>query len=92
MLLFEHVENLGRPLRVGPIIKRDRDFVGAVAVARHTVRFGQRLKDFVGDQLGVGIDREVANAGSGLVFNAQDLALAFHIHILTWRHAAQFRL
>src|SRR5919109_1618976 len=47
---LEHVQDFGRPLRIGPIVKSYRDLVAASSVARHTVRRWQRREGFVGDK------------------------------------------
>ena len=53
VLALEHVENLRCPLGIGAIVEGERDFVGAVAVTCHAVRFGQRLEILVGNQFRV---------------------------------------
>src|SRR5580704_17455746 len=89
LLTLEDVKNLRCPLRIGAIIEGERDLVGTVAITRHAVRFRQRLKILVGDLLRVGIDRQLASAVSGPVFDAQDLALALHVHKLSGRYVTQ---
>ena len=39
MFFLERIENLRRPLRIGPVIEGECNFVWAVAVASHAVRF-----------------------------------------------------
>ncbi len=90
VLMLEHIEDLRRPLRIGAVVKSERDQVATVTVTRHAIRFGQVLKIFVGDHLGVRIDGEVASAGGGTILDAQNLPLALHVHVLAGRHAAQF--
>src|SRR5579872_2658831 len=81
ILFLQHIENLRSPLGVGAVVKRKRNFVRTVAIASDSVWFGQRLKDFVGNQFAVWVNGKVARAMAGLVFNAQDFATAFHVHV-----------
>ena len=46
LFLLEHIQNLGRPLRVGPVIKGDRNFVRARSPYRPPDRLGQRIEAF----------------------------------------------
>src|ERR1700678_1014667 len=86
VLTLEHIENLGGPVGVGTVIESQYDFVGAIAVAAHPVRFRHGLEILVGDQLGIGINREVTSAVSRLGLDAKDFALTLHVHILAGRH------
>src|SRR5436190_17224842 len=76
MLSLQNVENLGRPLRIGPVVERDDDLMGTEAVTAHTIRFGQRLEVLVRDEAVIRVNRQVACAVRGPVFDAQNLALA----------------
>ena len=90
VLPLQHVENLRRPLRIGAVVKRQNYFVWTITVTRHAIGFWQVLEILIGNYLCICIDGEVACAVSGTVFDAQDFALAFHIHILAGRYVAQF--
>src|ERR1022692_1054161 len=90
MLLFKHVENLRSPIRVGAIVKGQRDLIRAVAVTSNPVRLGKALEYLVGDEVAICVDREITKSMSGLVLDAQDLALAFHVHVGARRHILQF--
>src|ERR1700722_1500981 len=86
----KHVENFRSPLRVWSIIKRDRDFIRAVTVTADSIRLGQSLEDFVGDQLAVGIDRQIARAMGRRTLDAQDFPLSLHVDVSARRYVAQF--
>src|SRR5579862_9648830 len=81
ILFLQHIENLRSPLGIGAIVKSDGNFIRAVAIAPDSVWFGQRLKDFVGNQFAVWVNGKVACAMAGFVFNAQDFAAALHVHV-----------
>ena len=70
MLALQHIEDLRRPLGIGTVVKRDRDFVGTVAIAAQTVRLRQRLEYFVGDHLRVRINRQITRAVGRPLFDA----------------------
>src|SRR5437762_11732168 len=59
VLLLEHVQDLWSPLRIRAVIERNRNFVQTVPVTAYAVRFRQVLENFVGDQLAIGIDRQI---------------------------------
>ena len=44
---FQNVENLWRPLRVGPIVEGDDDLIGTEAVTADSIGFRQRLEVLV---------------------------------------------
>src|ERR1700729_189077 len=90
MLTLQHIENLGRPFRIGAIVEREHYLVRTVTVTPHPERFWQRLKIFVGDQFCLRIDGEVASAMSGAVLDPKDFALPFHVYILARWHVAHF--
>src|SRR2546422_11617980 len=62
MLALEHIENLRRPLRVRPIIKRERHAIRTRSIASDAVGFRQRIEALVGDLTRIAIDREAALA------------------------------
>ncbi len=90
VLLLQHIEHLGRPLGVGPIVEGNRDFLGRAAVHIDFVRRRHGLEDLVADQLGIGINYDLALAWRGLAIDPQDLALAFDVDVLAGGHSLQF--
>src|SRR5437868_6424884 len=68
---LQHVENLRSPLRIGAIVKRQSNLVRTISITAEPIRLRQSLKDLVGDQLRVRIDRQITSAVRGLVFNAK---------------------
>src|SRR5580700_2938541 len=86
MLTLEHIENFGRPFRIGAIVEGEHHLVRTVTVTPHPERFWQRLKIFVGDQFCLRIDGKVASAMSGVVLDPKDFAPSFHVDILARWH------
>src|SRR5437899_5198180 len=90
MFGLENVENLRSPLRIGAVIECDHDLVGRVAVSRDSIRLWQGLEDFVVNHFTVRVHADVARAVSGLIFNAKNLPLAFHVDLGAWGDVTQF--
>src|SRR5579864_3087974 len=76
VLLLQHVENLRSPIRIGPVVKSQRNLSRTITVAPHPVRLRQVLENFVSDEMVVGIDGQIASSMRGLVFDTQNFALA----------------
>ena len=49
LFALEHIQNLGRPLRIRAIVEGDGDFVRARSVSRHPVGLGQRVETLIGN-------------------------------------------
>ena len=62
---------------------------GIRSVASDPIGFGQRLEILIGNQAGILVNRDVALTVGWMPLNAQYLALAFHIDILTRWNVAQ---
>ena len=72
VLLLEDVEDSGRPFGIGAVVKRERDFVGMVAVVLHRVGVRIHIHVLVDDELlarvglvGVDLRRCACRAGAG---------------------------
>src|SRR5215472_17697548 len=89
ILFLEDIENLRSPLWVGTIVERDRDFIRTIPVSADAIWFGHGLKDLVIDHLAVGINADVADAMSRLVFDAEDFSLTFHVNVGAGRYVTQ---
>ena len=89
MLTLQNIEHLRSPLRIGAVIKRDRQLLPARSVTRHPIRFGQSVKGLKINQTCRGIYFQIAFALGGPRLNPQNLSLPFHIDILPGRNLAQ---
>src|ERR1700721_4524287 len=79
MLLFKHGENLRRPIRVGAIVKGQRDLIRAVAVTSNPVRLGKALEYLVGDEVAICVDGEIRKPMRGVFLDAQISAWPLHV-------------
>src|SRR5579863_247823 len=86
VLLLKDIENLRRPLRVGPVVEGDRDLIGACPITSDAIRFRQRVHGLIADQAGGIIHGYFALPVSGRSFYVQDLAVSLHVHILAGWH------
>src|SRR5579864_4315224 len=67
VLLLEHVENLRSPIRVGAVVKSQRNLRRTITVAPHPVRLGQVPENFIRDEAAVGVDGQIAGSMRWLV-------------------------
>ena len=89
MLTLQDVENLRRPVRIGTVVKGNRELRLARAITRHAIRQWERLEDFPIDQPGRRVSGQIAPAIRWTRLDAQDFTLALHVHILAGRNFAQ---
>src|SRR5712672_3002407 len=75
LLALEHVEDLGRPRRIGAIVKGQRHLVRTVAVAPYTIGFWQRLKILIRDQIRCGVDDQIACSRRWALLNTKNFPL-----------------
>ncbi len=89
-VLLQHVEDLRRPLGIGPVVERDRDFL-FLRAAVHVDHVGHRqvLENLVADQVGLGIDYDLALTGCRPRLDADDFARAFIVDVLSRRNGSQ---
>src|SRR5271170_271867 len=62
ILAFEDIENLGGPLRIGPVVEGHGEIVLAGAIARYAIGLGQALEVFTVNQPGLLVYRQLAFA------------------------------
>ena len=90
MLPLQDIQNFRRPLRIRTVVKRQREFLLARPIASHPVGFGQRRESLVADQPGRFVNRKIAFPIRRPRLDPQDLAVAFHVHVLPGGNIAQF--
>ena len=81
-LALQHVEDLRRPLRVGPIVERQRDLARAIAGTFDQILAGQRQETRVGD-VAVGQRDYLAPACARHRGDLEDFALPLDIDLGT---------
>ncbi len=86
---LEDVENGRRPARIGTVVEGQRHQPRLGAVALHHIGRGHHLIVLVGDQPGVGVDRQGAAPGQGCGGDAQHLAVAVEVDVLGRRQQGQ---
>ena len=85
LFFFQDIQNFRGPIRVGAIIKGERHFICVGTVAANSIRLGQRIEDFVGNQACVGVDCNGPLSVIRARFNAEDLTASLHVHVLPGR-------
>ena len=85
VFLFQDVENLRRPARIGTVVKRDGEFFLCRAKLVDVVREWDRVVIFVGEKIGLGVVGEAALAALWSIDEPPDIAVAFENKVRTGR-------
>src|SRR5215468_2880830 len=83
---LKYVEYFWCPFRIWPVIKRDRHLLRSCAIASHPVRLRQSLERLINNQAGIRVQCNRSLTVAGPIFDSQDLALTFHVDVLTRRN------
>src|ERR1035438_4856441 len=89
MLAFKHVENFRSPLRIGTVVKGNREVVLTGAIARDTIRLGQTLEGLAVNESSLLVDGQLALAITRLRLDMENFAETLHVNILTGRNVFQ---